>query len=128
RTAVSFNWFRRSNYNAVITRNRAVDPVADWTPITIVNPVSGEQIAAYNLMPAKFGLTPDFYQTYSTDRATRRNMYTGFEVGTQTRLPRGAHVFGGWTFERTVDVACDASTVSGLNDPNSYRFCDQTGK
>ena len=36
-------------------------------------------------------------------------------------------MFGVWTFERTVAAACDASTVSGVNDPNSYRFCDQTG-
>jgi hypothetical protein len=127
-TSVNFNWFRRTNYDAVITRNRAVDPDADWTPFTVVNPLNGEQITSYNLKSTKFGLTPDFYQTYSTDRSTRRNVYTGFEVGTQTRLGKGAHVFGGWTFERTIDVGCDANTVSGLNDPNSYRFCDQSGK
>ena len=126
-TSVNFNWFRRTSYNSVITWNRSVDPVADWTPFTVVNPLDGETITSYNLKSNKFGLTPDFYQTYSADRNLRRNIYTGFEVGAQTRLPRGAHVFGGWTFERTVDVACDASTVSGLNDPNSYRFCDQSG-
>ncbi len=127
-TSVNFNWFRRTNYNAVITQNRAVDPAADWTPFSVVNPLNGDPIVSYNLKAEKFGLTPDFYQTYSTDRNLRRNIYTGFEVGTQTRLAHGAHVFGGWTFERTIDVACDANTVSGLNDPNSYRFCDQSLK
>src|SRR6059036_3957667 len=42
--AVTFNWFRRSLYNTSYTRNGAVDPFADWTTTSIVNPLSGEAI------------------------------------------------------------------------------------
>src|SRR5207245_7809775 len=35
--SLSFNWFRRTNYNGTFIQNRAVDPTADWTPFTIIN-------------------------------------------------------------------------------------------
>jgi hypothetical protein len=79
--------------------------------------------------------------------ATNRNVYNGFEFGFNTRLKR-AVFFAGYTIDRVVDTACDAGgtpsgTASGtlvvlsgttpgaltnsVNDPNNYRFCDQSG-
>ena len=37
------------------------------------------------------------------------------------RLPGGGNAFGGWTADRTVDVACDSR-----DNPNTLRFCDQS--
>ena len=135
--SLSFNWFRRTNYNGTFIQNRAVDPTADWTPFTIINPLNGEQITAYNLNTGKFGLPADLYQT-NGDQKKRRNTYTGYEFGTVARLPRGAHVFAGWTIDHITDIACDASanttfdgsniTNGALNDPNSLRFCDESGR
>ncbi len=134
--SVSFNWFRRTNYNGTYIQNRAVDPVADWTQFTLVNPLNGETITAYNLKPNKFGLPADLYQT-NGDQGLRRNTYTGYEFGVVTRLPHGGHFFGGWTIDRLTDISCDASantsfdgnniTNGAINDPNSMRFCSESG-
>jgi hypothetical protein len=39
--AASFNWFRRTNYDAAVLLNRAVDPVKDWTPLHRHQPARG---------------------------------------------------------------------------------------
>jgi hypothetical protein len=38
------------------------------------------------------------------------------------RLPKGGTMMGGWSAERAVNVTCDT------NDPNQFRFCDESGK
>jgi hypothetical protein len=141
--SLSFNWFRRTNYDAPLLINRAVDPVADWTPFTIVNPLDGSQITAYNLNRNAFGRPADLYQT-NADQDKTRNTYTGYEFGTVARLPHRGHVFAGWTIDRATDVACEMPvganpinaraivdgnniTNTSLNDPNSLRFCDERG-
>src|SRR4029077_10715465 len=45
--AVNFNWYRRQIFNTPFTRNRAVDPLADWTTTGVVNPLDGEAITVY---------------------------------------------------------------------------------
>jgi Carboxypeptidase regulatory-like domain len=130
--AVTFNWYRRSLYNTAFTLNRAVDPLADWTTTSVVNPLDGSPITIYQIKQNKAtGIAPDLYLTNMTDTNLRRNTYTGFEIGSSARLPRRATMFAGWTFERTVDVDCTMNTASAsatLNSPNSLRFCDQSGQ
>ena len=136
--SVSFNWFRRTLHNTSSTVNRALNPTADWSPISIINPIDGSAIPAYRINANKVSVTPDLLLTNS-DPDLRRLSYHGFELGTSARLPRRTLLFAGWTFERTVDVDCTMSTnisntlggqsnVAGtLNDPNSLRFCDMSG-
>ena len=129
--AVNFNWYRRGLYNTQYTRNRAVDPVADWTTTSVVNPLSGELITVYQINQNKNGIAPDLYLTNLTDTSLRRNIYNGFELGMNARLPRRILVFGGWQMEHTVDTDCSLNTVGAsgtLNSPNTLRFCDQAGE
>jgi hypothetical protein len=47
------------------------------------------------------------------------------------RLPHRILAFGGWTMERTIDVDCTMNTPnasSTTNNPNTLRFCDQSGQ
>jgi len=95
-----------------------------------VNPLDGSPLVIYLINQNKAtGVAPDLYLTNMTDTGLRRNIYTGFEVGTSARLPRRAMMFAGWTFERTIDVDCTMNTATAsatLNSPNSLRFCDQS--
>ncbi len=128
--AVNYYWFRRSLHNTQLTINRAVDPVADWTSVPVVNPLTGEIIQAYQINQNKVAVAPDLYVTNASDENIRRNIFTGFELGMNARLPRRILVFGGWTMERTVDVDCTLNTPnssSTTNNPNLLRFCDQSG-
>jgi hypothetical protein len=129
-TAVNFNWYRRSLYNTAFTRNRAVDPLTDWTTTPVVNPLTGEIVQAYQINQNKNGIAPDLYLTNMTDTGLRSNVYSGIEVGVNARLPRRILVFGGWQLERTVDRDCTTNTANAsatLNSPNTLRFCDQNG-
>jgi len=130
-TSVGFNWFRTTNYDTANTIDRAYSMTADWTPFNIVNPLTGEQITAYNLNANAVGRLHDYYQT-NADHDLRHTTYTGFEFNSSAQLPRGAFVYGAWTIDRTVSNGCDglsaaAALVNNTNDPNALRFCDQFG-
>ncbi len=128
--AVNFNWYRRTLQNTAYTRNRAVDPSADWTTTTVVSPLTGEVVTLYQINQNKNGIAPDLYLTNITDTSLRANVYSGIEVGVNARLPHRILVFGGWNLEHTVDTDCSLNTVGAsgtLNSPNTLRFCDQAG-
>jgi len=129
--AVNFNWYRRQIFNTAYRRNRAVDPLGDWTTTPVVNPLSGDAITVYQINQNKNGITPDLYLSNMTDTSLRQNTYSGFEVGANARLPRRTLLFGGWMMEHAVDVDCTMNTANAsatLNSPNTLRFCDQSGR
>jgi hypothetical protein len=115
--SVSGSWFRRSRHNELRTDNQFVS-FEDYLPVQILSPLNGEVITSYNLKPEKRG---QLYQidVNSSDSELRRRIYNGFEVGATGRL-RGASFFGGWTFDRLMNVDCDT-----VDNPNNLRFCDQ---
>src|SRR5262249_51735958 len=129
--AVSFNWYRRTLYNTAFTLNRAVDPINDWTTTSVVNPIDGEPITVFQINQNKNGIAPDLYLSNMTDTSQRRNVFTGFELNLNARLPRRVLLFGGWGMERTIDVDCTMNTANAsatLNSPNTLRFCDQSNQ
>ena len=126
-TAINVSWFRRQIFNTPYTRNRVVDPATDWTTTSIVNPLDGQPVTVYQINQNKNGLAPDLYMTNVTDTSRRQNTFNGFEVSMNARLPRRTVVFGGWTTERVVDIDCTMNTAGTLNNPNTLRFCDQSG-
>jgi hypothetical protein len=73
----------------------------------------------YNLHREKQGQV-ETVDVNSPDPDTRRRTYNGFEIGFNGRYGP-ASFFGGWTFDRLIDVNCDSQ-----HDPNSFRFCDQS--
>ncbi len=140
--AASFNWFRRTNYDQAVLINRAVDPVKDWTPFTVTNPLDGKTFTAYNLNADARTRPADLYQT-NADHNLRRNTYTGYEMTLSGRLPHRGHLMAAWTIDRITDITCDMPigssliglllidgnniTNASLNDPNSLRYCDERG-
>ena len=140
---ISFNWFRRTDHNASLIVNRAVDPVKDWTPFQITNPLDGSSITAYTINAAAKARVSDLYQT-NVDPEKRSNVYTGYETAFNAKLPHRGHLMTAWTVDRVTDVACDAPVGASLlgllvihgngtvnstyNNPNSLRFCDERGK
>ena len=127
-TTLNFNWNHTGDYQQPLVINYAV-PFSAYTPYQIVNPLDGTPLTIFNLQSAYSGLTPNLHQT-NAPRSLRRNTYNGFETSVTARLARKAFVFAGWTIENQTDVACDMTTNptgTALNDPNSLRFCDQSG-
>lgn len=120
------NWNHRLDYQQITVNNLAV-PGSAWTPQNILNPLDGTPITVFNLAATFAGLKPALHQT-NAPHSTRNNVYNGYEVSVNARLPRKISLFGGWSADKMWDRTCDMpATNSNLNDPNTLRFCDQSG-
>ena len=117
RLSVGAGWYRRSFQNLLLT-DYDDRSTADYTPFTVVSPLNGEVITAYNLAPAKLPLTQRT-DTNATD--DRTNVYNGLEFAVNWRVRGGLNIFGGPSFQKTVSATCDQP-----DDPNLLRFCDQS--
>jgi len=120
RLSVFGGYYHRHFYNQEAQQNPLLT-LSDWNPFQVVNPSgNGEAMTLFNLNAAKAGLYSK--QLVDINSSINRTIYDGFEVSFNARLPRGAHMFGGWSNDRLITISCDQY------DPNKLRFCDQTGE
>jgi hypothetical protein len=115
RVSVAGNWYRRTFHRLRVTDNvlRTMD---DYIPIDIFNPLDGEAFTIYTVNPAVQRLVDSLDTNAGSDR---KQIYTGFDLNVNARLPGGAMIFGGYVAERTLRVICDEP-----DNPNLLRFCD----
>jgi hypothetical protein len=118
--AVSAAWDLRQFRNLIVTRNAAAG-IGDYTPFTITNPYDNSPLTIFRLNNNRQGQI-DLVDTTATNSDLARQAAVGVHLESLIGLPRGATLFGGIIFERTLTTSCD------VNDPNLLRFCDQTGK
>ena len=52
--------------------------------------------------------------------SARKQLFTGYEITFNARLPGGATLFGGTSTDRGLTVQCDEP-----DNPNNDRYCDQ---
>ena len=116
--SVTAAWFRLETYNLEQQTNVLLD-VSDYTAFQVTSPLNGESITVYNLNPAKQGLV-DLVDTTAADRSRARFSYNGYELSFAARLPRGGTMFGGWSIDKSITVACAS------NNPNNFRYCNQS--
>jgi len=125
RLSVTGSWFHGAFHNLTTSINRAWqfdgNPLENpnYTPLTIYNPLSGEPITVYSRTAAAQTRATDNLDTYDPNR---QRIYNAYAIEFRARPGRGAQVFGGLSIERQVDVTCTSP-----DNPNSLRFCDQTG-
>jgi carboxypeptidase family protein len=125
RLSVTGSWFHGAFHNLTTTINQSwlytgSDPTQNpnYTPITVYNPLTGEAVTAYSRTAAAQSLPTKNLDTFDTKR---ERLYNAYNLEFRARLGRGAQVFGGFAFERQLDVNCTAP-----DNPNSLRFCDET--
>lgn len=116
RLSVSAGWYHRT-FQDILLEDYVDRSQADYTPVTIVSPIDGQPLTAYNLNPAKLPLTRRLDTNASS---ARQQIYDGVELGFTARMRSGLTVFGGTAHQRTQLVTCDQP-----DDPNLLRFCDQ---
>jgi hypothetical protein len=115
RVSVSSNWYRRTFHNLRVTDNLLVTK-ADYTPVSVFNPLTGQPFTIYNLNTSALGRV----NNYDTNAGSGRSqVYTGVDFNVNARLPGGAILFGGFVTERTTRVICDEP-----DDPNMLLYCD----
>ena len=114
--SVGAGYYRRT-FKDILLTDFVDRSQADSTPFTVVSPLDGELITAYNLSPAKLSLT----QTLDTNASSaRKQIYNGYEFSMNARVRGGVTIFGGLSLQHTATVTCDQP-----DDPNLLRFCDQ---
>jgi hypothetical protein len=115
RVSVAATWYRRKFHDLKVTDNllRTMD---DYRAVDVVSPLDGSVFQVYTVNAAAQPLVDNF-DTNATGGFEQ--VYNGFDVTFNARLPRGGTAFGGFTTERTTRVVCGEP-----DDPNLLRFCD----
>jgi hypothetical protein len=109
RLSVSGSWFKGNFHNLTTTINQSWS-LADYTPYTFYNPLTGEPLQVF-ARSATAQARPT--RNLDTVDPERERQYQAFNVGFTARPGRGATMFGGFALERQLDVAC-----SQPDDPN----------
>ncbi len=125
RLSLTGSWFHGAFHNLTVTLNQSwlytgADPTQNpnYTATTVYNPRTGEPIPVYARTTAAQALPTKNLDTFDPERERKYNAYN-FEF--RTRLGKGSQIFGGFAFERQLDINCTAP-----DNPNSLRFCDET--
>jgi hypothetical protein len=126
RLSLTGSWFHGNFHNLTTTINRALqfngDPAANpfYTAFTVYDPRDGAAITAYGLnadaVPAR--RPTDNLDTFDPNR---EQIYNAYNLEFKARPGAGAQIFGGFSFERQIDINCTAP-----DNPNSLRFCDES--
>ncbi len=115
RVSVAATWYRRT-FRDLLVRDNLLRTFDDYRAVDVVSPLNGEVFKAYTVATnAQLARVQDF----DTNSSDRRQVYNGFDVTFNARLPRGGTLFGGFTMERTLRDTCDEP-----DNPNNLRFCN----
>ncbi len=119
--SVSGAWFHWDEHNLTKTVNTAVS-AADYSPITIFNPLDGEAITYYNISQAASARAR---ADVTIVEPKRKMNYDGYFFEFRSRPRPGTQLFGGLGIERSLSVNCETSVPGAIVDPNTLRFCDE---
>jgi hypothetical protein len=124
--SMDVGYFRRWYGNFTVTDNLAVTP-ADYDPFCIKAPVDsrlpgggGNDVCGlYTVRPAVFGRVDNFVTFADNFTGTRRQVFSGVDVGVSARFSNGGQVSGGLSSGRTAISNCVV-----VDSPEEARFCD----
>jgi hypothetical protein len=123
--SVNVAYYRRSFHNFSVSDNILVTP-ADYSQYCITAPMDprlpqggGNQICGlYDVAPALFGKNQTVVKSAS-HFGKQTQIYNGFDLTENIRLPQGAEISGGMNWGRTETNACFV-----VNSPQALRFCN----
>ncbi len=115
RLTLTAEWYH-NRFTDITERNNVARTFDSYTPVSVVSPLDGSVITAYNV---KSEFRAAVQNVDTSDKDIKRH-YNGFELGYNVRLPGGARIFGGFNLEKTLANTCSVGT-----DPNFQNYCDQ---
>jgi hypothetical protein len=123
--SANVSWFHGSfsDLTSIVNENLKFegDPAQNpaYAPATMYNPLTGEAITVYARRQAFQSVaTRNIEFVDNTDG--RGRTYNAINFSFNYRPMPGANVFGGFAFERQLEVNC----TTAQDDPNDLRFCD----
>jgi hypothetical protein len=117
--SINLGYFRRQFFDQYSISN-ILRASSDYRSVAVVSPLNGEQFTAFDLIDASSIAQVDNLQT-NADGSLKSELYNGFEVSLQARLPGGGTIISSTTTQRILRKTCD----EGIDDPNLNRFCDR---
>jgi len=121
RLSLTGSWFHGAFHDLTTSINESWqftgDPLKNpnYIPYTVYNPLSGQAIAVYGRTAAAAAAPALNLDTYDPNR---ERIYDAYSLEFRAR-PGRSTLFGGFSFERQLDVNCTAP-----DNPNALRFCD----
>jgi len=120
--SISAAWWKGNFRNLTTTINRAWT-LADYTPFTFYNPISGQPFEVYARSASASARPTSNLDTFDEER---KNAYESFVVDGRWRIPGGGQLSGGVAIERERVKNCTSP-----DDPNyggnGKALCDEFG-
>ena len=116
RISAEVQWNKRWFYGYYVSRNQALDPVADWNQFSITAPTDprlpgggGNAITGlYNVVPSKFGQT-NFQVQAADNYGNDYSYWSGVDLTIAMRASKGLSFQGGTSTGQTVQDLCGVS-------------------
>jgi hypothetical protein len=134
--SLGVGYFRTVWGGFAASQNTAVAPgLADFTPFCVTAPSDarlpgggGYQICdVYDVIPSKFGQTTTVVSRAPTENGNQTEVYNGFDVVMNIRLPRRININGGLNSGRTITNNCDLTQTNlqfgAATTPHTTEFC-----
>ncbi|MGE0360032.1 MAG: carboxypeptidase regulatory-like domain-containing protein [Vicinamibacterales bacterium] len=133
-TSVSAGYFRTWYGNFTVTDNLAVTP-DDYQPYCFTAPAddrleaSGSQICGlYDIVTTKFGQVNNLV-TFASNYGKQSEIYNGFDLNLNTRLPKGAFVTAGMSIGNSISAGSSSTASSKrcfvVDSPQELYQCDR---
>ena len=115
------SWFHGAFHNLTTTINTNLqtsgDPLQNpnYVSYTVYNPLTGEPITVYS----RTAEASSVVRNLDTFDPNRERIYNAYNLEFRARPGKGSQIFGGFAFERQLDINCTSP-----DNPNTIRFCD----
>jgi len=110
----SVGYYFRDARNYRVSYNRAIT-AADYTPLTVVNPLNNQNMTIYNLASNKVGINPDTLVTNPAEDPN--NAYHGLEFSATKRMSKNWQMLAGYTIQKK-----EGDSVQDPGNPNGNLF------
>jgi hypothetical protein len=110
----SVGYYFRDSHNYRTSFNRAI-VAADYTPLTVVNPLNNQNMTIYNLAANKVGINPDTFITNPAEDPD--NAYHGLEFSATKRMSKNWQMLAGYTIQKK-----EGDSVQDPGNPNGNLY------
>jgi len=107
-------YYFRDAHNYRTSFNRALS-LSDYSPLTVINPLTNEPMTIYNLASAKVGINPDTYITNAAQDPD--NAYHGLEFNASKRFSKNWQALAGFTIQQR-----KGDSLQDTTNPNANLF------
>jgi len=118
RISVTASYYHGNFHDLLFSDNRSIT-LNDWTPYQVFNPIDGSGMTIYDFKLAPGATTKPAVDVLDTTSSQLKRSFNSYGVQVSARLPHGAMVFGGFSFDRLYDNTC-----AEPDNPNLLRYCN----